>query len=488
MKHLIGSNRLAWQLSLALFALLLAVGCTYIWITARTAKAYYQETTQHLHAHVAEHMLLEVEPFVDGEVNEAAVGQIMHAMMAVNPLLEVYIVSPEGQILSYVVLDEEVEVSRIDTQPVQEFIKTKGANFVLGDDPRNPNQKAVFSAAPVMVSGNMLGYIYMVLATQEYTGAADVFASSNFLKMAGTTFFITLLLAFLIGMGLIYLLTRHLRTVVNTVGRFAAGDTDARIAVNRNDEWGILGNGFNEMADTIVGNMEALRQVDKLRKELVANISHDLRSPISIIHGYAETLMLKYDTLSDTDKLAYVQIMIRNTERLNKMVSDLFELTRLESNLILLQAVKLEITPFITSLIEEFQLQAREQDIFLDIDLPKDQPTVHADPTLLERVLQNLLENAIKYTPSKGKIWLDLKTDQGSLILSISNTGPGIADADLPFLFDRYYKIAQPVSQAKSTGLGLAIVKKIMDMHRAIISVTSKPGELTTFKLVFPSA
>ncbi len=488
MKHLIGSNRLAWRLSLALFAILLSVGCTYIWLTARTAKAYYQETTQRLHAQVAEHMLIEVEPFVDGLVNEAAVGQIMHAMMAVNPLLEVYIVSPEGQILSYVVLDQEVEASSIDTQPVREFISSKGANFVLGDDPRNPNQKAVFSAAPVRVDGHMLGYIYMVLATEEYTGAADVFASSNFLKMAGSSFFLTLLLAFVIGSGLILLLTRHVREVVNTVKQFATGDHGARIAVKRNDEWGVLGNNFNDMADTIVQNIDALKQVDKLRKELVANISHDLRSPISIIHGYAETLTIKYHTLPDSEKLAYLQIMIRNTERLNKMVSDLFELTRLESNLTPLQPVKLAITPFLTAMIEEFQLQAREQDIFIDLDIPSDLPTVYADPTLLERVLQNLLENALKYTPTKGRIRLDSRVESGSLVVSISNTGPGISDSDLPFLFDRYYKVPQPDHQTKSTGLGLAIVKKIMDMHRAIISVTSKPNELTTFKLIFPSS
>ncbi len=483
-----GSNRLAWRLSLALFTILLTVGVAYVWLTARSAKEYYQETTQRLHAHVARHMLLEVEPFLDGAVNEAAVGQIMHAMMAVNPLLEVYLLSSEGEILSYVVLDEEVESQRIDTKPLIDFVKSNGTYFVLGDDPKNPSQKAVFSAAEVIVDEQMMGYVYMILATGECSGMADVFASSNFLKMAGATFLTTLLLAFLIGIGLIHMLTRHLRRVVHAVKRFASGDYQARISLNRNDEWRILGNNFNDMADTIVQNMDALRHVDNLRKELVANISHDLRSPISIIHGYAETLTIKFETLSDPEKLAYLHIMMRNTNRLNKMVSDLFELTRLESNLISLQPVKFAITPFITSLIDEYQLKARARDIFLDIELPKDLPTVHADPTLLERVLQNLMENALKFTPTNGTISIDLKVDSGSLIISISNTGPGISDADLPFLFDRYYKVAQADHQSKSTGLGLAIVKRIMDMHRAIISVSSKENELTTFKLIFPHA
>ena len=139
-------NSLFWRISLVFLILLILIGLSYVFITAYSAQKYFSETTQKLNANVAEHMLHEVSPFVEGEVNKTALDKIMHSMMAVNPALEVYLLDNEGEILSYVVLHKKVKLRYVSLAPIKEFIACKGQKFILGDDPRNPGKKnSIFS-------------------------------------------------------------------------------------------------------------------------------------------------------------------------------------------------------------------------------------------------------------------------------------------------------------------------------------------------------
>jgi uncharacterized protein YneF (UPF0154 family) len=137
------------RLSLIFVIVLLLLGLTYSYFVAITAKNYFEETTQRLNANVAKSLLMEVKPFVDGKVNEEALGKIMHSMMAVNPSLEVYLLDTEGQILSYVVFDKKVKLKSVSLEPVLQFIEGNGENLILGDDPRHPKGSTIFSATPV---------------------------------------------------------------------------------------------------------------------------------------------------------------------------------------------------------------------------------------------------------------------------------------------------------------------------------------------------
>lgn len=162
--------------------ILLAIGIAYFLITAYSAQRYYQETTQRLNSGVADHMLLEVKPFVNGEINEEAVGQIMHSMMAVNPGLEVYLLDPKGNILKYVVLDKKVKMEKVRLDPVLEFIGQNGKGLILGDDPRNPGQEAVFSSTAVYENGILQGYVYLVLASEQYENISAMLRNSFLIK------------------------------------------------------------------------------------------------------------------------------------------------------------------------------------------------------------------------------------------------------------------------------------------------------------------
>ncbi len=488
MKKLSFRKSLLWRLSGALLLLLILLGIAYVSITTYSARKYYQETTQRLNGNVAEHMLIEVNPFTNGEVNEEAVGKIMHSMMAVNPSLEVYLLDPTGNILKYVVLDKDVRLKSINMQPVKQFLVDSGKTYVLGDDPRKPGEETIFSATEVRDSTSELqGYVYMVLASEEYANIASALSTSYFMKLGTQTFVITLVAAFGLGILLIAMLTRNLRMVIQTVRRFEDGDYQARIPIKQSGELADLSETFNHMADTILKNIEDLKEVDKLRRELIANVSHDLRSPMSVIQGYIETMMIKGDELSREEQKKYLEIILKSSEKLNKLVADLFELSKLEARQVKLQREKFNFNELLHDTAQQYQLKAEEKGIVIKTKLVNE-AMVNADIALMQRAIQNLVDNALKYTPENGEVNIHTQLDNDKLKVAISNSGKGIPEDQLPHIFDRYFMLEKEKHGIDGTGLGLAIVKKIIDIHEGSINVTSEVDNYTEFTVVMPAA
>jgi signal transduction histidine kinase len=479
-------NRLYLRISGILVAVLLVVGVAYFMITSYAAEKYFQETTQRLNAHVAEQMLVEVVPFIDGKVNEAAVGQIMHSMMAVNPGIEVYLLSPEGEILSFVVLQKKVKLTQVNMAPVLEFIEKNGEDYILGDDPRNPGREVVFSATGVEVDGELMGYVYMVLASEQYENVVAMLRNSFILKTGSQLFVLSLVFAIALGLLAFWFITSNLRKIIQTVRKFEEGDLSVRIPVTQSDDLAGLSHTFNHMADTLVRNIDQLKEVDHLRKELIANISHDLRTPLSVIHGYVETLSIKSGQISQEDQEKYLGIIMKSTERLKNLVSDLFELSQLEARQVKPNMERFAIAELISDLTMKYELLAKEKNITLNANVQNKNLMVEADLALIERALNNLLDNAIKHTPESGVVDLNIESDASNVKVSISNTGEGIAEEDIEHIFDRYFTKSE--TGKEGTGLGLAIVKNILEIHNSIIQVQSKIKERTTFFFQLPIA
>jgi len=478
---------LFWRISVLFFLILVLLGLSYTVITISIAKRYSDETTQRLNAHVASEMLLEVNPFVDGAVNKEALGKIMHSMMAVNPTLEVYLLDPLGKILSFVVLHKKVKLQYVSISPIKAFLKTEGKSLIYGDDPRNPGKSKIFSATSVYDDGRHLGYIYMILASEESENIATALQESYLLKIGVRSFTVTLVAAFVIGILLLWLLMKSLRSIIDTVRKFSEGDLKARITVCSRGELAELSSTINTMADTILRNIDELKEVDKLRRDLIANISHDIRTPISIIHGYIETLIMKHDSLDAQKQREYLQTIIKSTERLKHLMTDLFELSKLES-----RQIKPKMEPFfmadlLQDLGQKYKLLALERKIQLEAELPSKMPVVIADIALIERVLQNLIDNALNYTPEHGKVKIKMQEDLKHVHISIANTGAGIDSRELPRIFDRYYKVESNRSN-RGTGLGLAIVKNILEIHQSDITVQSEQMGSTVFSFNLPLA
>ena len=243
---------------------------------------------------------------------------------------------------------------------------------------------------------------------------------------------------------------------------------------------------FQHMARQIQQQLTRLKETDALRRELVANVSHDLRTPLASLKGYIETLLLKDDSLSPEQRQQYLQIAFNNAERLNKLVSELFELAKLDAGELKLHKETFSLAELAHDVIQKFELRAQQQNIQLEVDIDADVPYVEADIGLIERVLDNLVDNALKNTPEGGAIRLALDSDGQLVTVQVADTGRGIAEDELPHIFQRFYK--KPDSEASYTGagLGLAIAQRIVELHGSELSVNSVLHQGTRFDFALP--
>jgi len=484
--------KLIKKLLIVFVLLIVLMGASYIFITGYFANRYNQETTQRLNANVAQHVIdekfQEESPFLeDGSVNKPLFGDLMHDMMAVNHGIEVYLLDKTGQVMYSVVLDhqENAPIKSVNLAPIQSFIASKGEKFVLGDDPRNPQNEKVFSVAPFKIDKHE-GFIYVVLTGKEFDRISDNLFEQYFVKLGIGATLLTMLFVALIGLLSIWFLTKNLRLMTRTVRRFQEGDLEARIENPKSSDIEVFANSFNDMADTIVDNMDKMKSVDLLRRELIANVSHDLRTPLAVLKGYIETLQIKKDTLSERETEEYLQITHDNVDKLSNLINQLFEYSKLEAEQITPIKEPFSITELSHDLIAKFRVLAEQKQIDLQLSNPEENCMVFADVSLVERALQNLIENAIKYTEPKGEVTLSLNHINDQIEINITDTGSGIPLSEQPFIFDRYKQVNKSTKK-QGYGLGLAIVKKIMDLHDTTITVLSKPKEGSSFIFNLPA-
>ena len=264
-----------------------------------------------------------------------------------------------------------------------------------------------------------------------------------------------------------------------------AGDFSARVTVQSSDEIGQLGTAFNSMAAKIESSLETLSRNDSLRRELVANISHDLRTPLASIEGYTETILLREHILTEEERKTYLLTILKNTQSLGRLVSKLFELSKLEAKQTTLHIEPFSITELIQDNLLKFEPQANEQAIQLSSDLPRHTPFVLADVALIERVLQNIIANALQYTPEQGRVNISVIPGTDLVRVSVADTGRGITPEDMPHIFDRFYR-SGPMREKARLGLGSAIAHRIVHLHNSQIDVQSTPNVGTTFSFQLP--
>ena len=484
--------RLVQKLWLAFIALVLLMGISYIFITGYITNKHNEATIQRVNANVADHVIQEkfqnASPFLpDGSVNKELFGDLMHDMMAVNRSIEVYLLDKTGGILYSVVLDpsENEAAKKVALAPIETFIAQEGKEYIVGDDPLNPDEPKIFSAAGFNIDGQE-GYIYIVLAGKEFQAIKNNLFGQYFAKLGVGGVLLTMLFAAIIGLLSIWFLTKNLRIITSTVKRFQEGDLKARIANPDKSDISVFANTFNDMADTIVGNIDKITSVDTLRRELIANVSHDLRTPLAVLKGYIETLQIKRDSLTESEKQEYLQITHNNVDKLSKLINQLFEYSKLEAEQVTPIKEPFSITELSHDLMAKFKLLADQKQITLELNNPEHNCLVFADVSLVERALQNLIENALKYTEPNGKVTLGLHKKGNNIEINITDTGTGIPVNEQPFIFDRYKQVDKSTKK-HGYGLGLAIVKKIMDLHDTTIIVLSRPREGSSFIFNLPS-
>lgn len=484
-------NTLYKKLSFILLLILLAVGSALFFVIRYGSEMFQHEVAQQLNYDLAEHIASEDSLINKNIVNQNALKNIFHMLMVINPSIELYLLDMDGNILAYSAPENHVKRKKVDLTPINRFLKHDHHYPLYGDDPRSDATSKVFSAAPIKVNGVQQGYLYVILHSESMDSVAQMIQGSYILRYAvfGLTF--TIALALFTGLVLLSVPTRRLSRLSLAITNYLKHKNENNRYPHRGkkrDEIDELGLSFNAMADKIDAQLKELSTNDAKRRELIASVSHDLRTPLTSLSGYLETLSLKEGTLSEEQKRRYIHIASEQTNHLTRLVSELFELARLDSVETLITVEAFSLAELAQDVAQKFELTCRQKNITLQVDFGDNLPFAFGDIGLMQRVLENLVDNAIRHTPKGGTITLSLSGTGESIQVTLTDTGVGIAEEDLPHIFERFYhKDRVSEEDKKGAGLGLAIAKRILNLHGSNIEAESKPDVGTTFRFALPT-
>ncbi|MBN1402446.1 MAG: HAMP domain-containing protein [Anaerolineae bacterium] len=327
-------------------------------------------------------------------------------------------------------------------------------------------------AQPIEVSGRVVGYLVSGTGQQErlFTERLD-----RSILSAGA---LAIVVATVLGLALTRTALRPLRQMSAAARRIASGQLSQRVAVASRDEIGDLGRAFNEMA-------AALERDEALRRKMMADVAHELRTPVAVMQAQVEALQ---DGVFELDQHNLAPIYAQ-TLLLGRLINDLRDLALAEAGQLPMEMAPLDPKALLERIGSAFRPRAQAKGLRLAIERPAELPSILGDAQRLEQVLGNLLDNAIRYTPEGGEIALRAWSDGGHVHVSVTDNGPGIAQADLEHLFERFYRADRARSRAEGgTGLGLSIARQIAQAHGGNLTVDSQEGRGSTFTLHLPNA
>ncbi|MBN1261214.1 MAG: HAMP domain-containing protein [Anaerolineae bacterium] len=355
----------------------------------------------------------------------------------------------------------------------RDVVVAPGGPFHPGDRPPAP---LIAGGIPIEVDGVVVGTVVTTgnppeIDPREQAYLARTNRASVYAALAATG------IALVLGVWLARTLTRPLRALTQATRAVATGDLEQQVAVRSRDELGELATAFNQMSAD-------LAQANQARRQMTADIAHDLRSPLTVIGGYLEAL--RDGVLQPTP--ARFEAMYQESQYLLRLVEDLRTLSLADAGELILNRVAVPPRALLKRLAATYQLAAEQQEITMTVDVPGDLPDIIVDPDRMIQVLGNLVSNALRYTPEGGQIALGAKAVGGAVALTVADTGSGIPSEALPRIFDRFYRVdASREEHEGESGLGLAIARSLVEAHGGAIAVASAVGEGTTFTLTLPA-
>jgi signal transduction histidine kinase len=323
-------------------------------------------------------------------------------------------------------------------------------------------------------------------------GARAMFISGHDLALLLTM--LTFAAALSVGFGLLYAmpLSSRIGRVRAGTERIAGGELGSEVKVEGHDEVAGLAADFNRMAHALEVAAEREREVEKSRRDLIAAVSHDLRTPLASTRALIEALADGVAEDPETQR-RYLSSASRELEHLSRLVDDLFELARIDAGVLELTLEEASLHDMISDTISSFQPQAEQKGVRLLGEVSGDVDPVLANPPRLQRVLHNLVSNALRHTPQDGTVTLRAAPEGDVTRVEVSDTGEGIASEDLPRIFERSFRGEQSRTRpdddgAPGAGLGLAIARGLVEAHGGRMNVQSEPGQGSHFRFTLRRA
>jgi signal transduction histidine kinase len=422
----------------------------------------------------------------DAPLNAATLHRGIRKLAAANPQIDVYLLDNEGQIVAASVPLASLTRSQVDMDPVREFLAGRAAP-ILGADPRDREHRTVFSAAPFDVADCPGDVLYLVLKREEHQPGAARLRTTYAVGEGAGVILTAAILAVALSLLFLRLLTRRLGVLEQAMVRFrdANGIAPPRPGTEPragSDEIDRLEGLFGDLAARIEAQMQQLRSTDLMRRELLANVSHDLRTPLTTLLAHLETLQMKQDTLPLEERQEYLEVATRQSRRIGLLVEQLLEAARLEAGQISVNLEPFPVGELLQDVVQKFALAASARHVELNAEIVAASTQVQGDIALLERVLDNLIENALRHTPAGGRVTVAAEPHHRVVRVTVRDTGRGMTPEELGRIFDRFYR-GDPgrSSDSGQAGLGLAIVKSILELHGTPVAVHSRPGQGSSF-------
>ena len=466
------SLTLSQRLSLVFTVVLLFCAAVTCGVHIYSSNLYGNAMVQRLSAGLAQQIVI-TEPLLDnrGQVNHRTLKSLFERLMTLNPSVELYIVSPEGRLLVEAAPPGHIKRRYINIAPLKKFLS--GAVWpVYGDDPRSVNKKKVFSTAPLYLRDDLKGYLYIILQGEELNALTDAAWTKALWNALYWSLFLVVICGLLSGMLVWYWVTRPIQQLTENVSGIEQDSISAikQLAIQRpatppSNEVEILHNAFIELARKISCQWDQLSESDQQRREFIANISHDLRTPLTSLLGYLETLSMKADTLSPEDCRHSLAIALRQGHKVRHLSQQLFELARLEHGGIKPHLERFAIGELIQDVAQKFDLTIETRQLQLRLDIPHTLPLINADVSMIERVVTNLVDNAVRHTPQGGTIRLKVWQEHDLLQVEVADSGPGVEENMRAQLFQRPSALSQKASRETRGGLGLLIVRRMLELH-----------------------
>ncbi|HZZ76095.1 MAG TPA: HAMP domain-containing sensor histidine kinase, partial [Puia sp.] len=340
------------RILLMVFALITVLCLTFVFVAYLSVIHFYQASTQLLNKDVAAHIAKFTSPFDKDGLNKQKADSVFYQAMVISPSVEVYFLDTTGRVIYFHGAPGDVRQPVISMENIREYLNHNGQIYIKGPDPRDPSDQKIFSAATVQGSSGIIGYIYVILGSTEYRSVTNLIFKSHAAGILLEIFLFILLATIVLTLLYVNRLERNFRKLISFLKKFESGDLSARFQEDDKNELTPVTQAFNKMAGMLVDNIDKLKRAEAERKDFTTNISHDLRTPLAIARGYAETLSMSLEDKQEghSENAGYSKLIISNIQTVEHMVQQLLDLSKMES-----AGMSLHKQPFVFSeIVQEF--------------------------------------------------------------------------------------------------------------------------------------
>jgi signal transduction histidine kinase len=476
---------------IASFGLLTALALTGIMYAS--VRSYYINVQYDTAREFALH-LAELNPDLPQRIRKdaRAVGDLLSQYVLLSPKTGLYLLDDEGRVLAS---SGEGRIFwsnyKVDIAKVKRSLETDPTVPIYSDDPDGLNKGCIVAAHPMKMEG-MTTWVYVVVRSADLATAAPELLKSYAIRVAVKVGLVTLALGILLTLLMMTVLTRPLLTLTRAVETVHHQENDAA-ALNmqlpfseRKDEIGKLSNAFQALVSRLKQEVARVTQGDAQRREMIASVSHDVRTPLTALIAQLETIRLKRNQLSGEEQGKLFDQAAGNTQHLKRLTDALAELGYLDSPEVKAVLEPMPLCELTDDIVQRFKPRAESSGLELTIDYDEKLPRVPIDAGLFDRALSNLIDNAFRYSPSGGKISVTVKAQDNQLVrVSVSDQGPGVPESEQKRIFERFYQSSEHRSLRGSSGLGLAIVQRVVELHKGQVGVASQLGKGAQFWMDF---